>query len=219
MNTSVRHLVLCSAAASGLLLLSACGNGSTSNDQPAGAATAPSAVPTAPPPASGMSSPMNSGSTMGSPMNGEQMQSPMPTSSAPAAASSSMPASGSTSTSIAKPADAEAFAVSNVVIGDQVAHHKVSKPSTVIPADKSSIYASVETTGKTEGSTLSARWSYVEGSSQLVSSISQSIATSGPAVTTFRIQNPHDWPAGTYKVDIAVDGKAISSRTFEVRAA
>jgi hypothetical protein len=145
---------------------------------------------------------------------------PTPAATPPASSSTSAkPASATTTGAVTAPAAANGFAVSNVVVGDAVAsNHKVSKAANVIAPNKSSIYASVETTGQTAGATLSARWSYVEGNGQLVSAISQSIATTGPAVTTFRIQNPHAWPEGKYKVDIALDGKPVSSKTFEVKA-
>ncbi len=108
--------------------------------------------------------------------------------------------------------------MSEVTVGDSLSHQKVSKPASVIAPDQNSIYASVDTTGQTDGSTLSARWSYVDGKDKLVSAISQSIATTGPATTTFTIMNPQAWPQGTYKVDIAVDGKAVSSKRFEIKS-
>lgn len=108
--------------------------------------------------------------------------------------------------------------MSKVIVGDSLSHQRVSKPAAVIGPDQNSIYASVDTTGQTDGSTLSARWSYVDGKDKLVSAISQSIATTGPATTTFTISNPQAWPQGTYKVDIAVDGKAVSSKRFEIKS-
>jgi len=106
------------------------------------------------------------------------------------------------------------------VVGDAVtAGHTVTQPRDTIAATQKAIYASVETSGRTDGATLSARWSYVEGKGQLVSAISQSIATTGPAVTTFKIQNPNAWPAGRYQVEIALDGKPVSTRSFEVKSA
>ncbi|HET6431779.1 hypothetical protein [Dyella sp.] len=212
MKTSARPLLLCSLAASGLLMLSACGKHDDAvTTAPAGASTA--ATPTTNTPATPMA-----------PVT------PAPASTAPAAAgtaalpapatTSMAPARAGTSASAATAAPADtAFAIDKVVVGDAVtAAHTVSKPKDTIPASQNAIYASVQTRGVTDGATLSARWSYVEGKDQLVSAISQSIATRGPAVTTFKIQNPHNWPEGKYKVEIALDGKPVSTQAFEVKA-
>lgn len=202
MKTSARPLLLCSLAASGLLMLSACGKHDASTEAPAPASTtttptAPAMIPAAP--AATAPAPAGTASTPA-----------MPTSTAPAPAST---------TAGAAPKASDAFAVSKVVIGDAVtAAHTVNQPKDTIAATQKAIYASVETSGRTDGATLSARWSYDEGKGQLVSAISQSIATSGPAVTTFKIQNPNAWPAGKYTVQIALDGKPVSTRSFEVKA-
>jgi hypothetical protein len=203
MNTSARPLLLCSLAASGLLMLSACGKHDASTDTPAPTSTAP-ATPT----------PM----TPMTPAPGTSAPAPSSTAMTPAMPTSTAPAPASTSASAA-PVNADAFAVSKVVVGDSVtAAHTVSQAKDTIAANQKAIYASVETSGRTDGATLSARWSYNEGKGQLVSAISQSIATTGPAVTTFKIQNPNVWPAGKYTVEIALDGKPVSTRAFEVKS-
>ncbi len=201
MNTSARPLLLCSLAASGLLMLSACGKHDASTDAPAAASTAPAAAPVPMPPAP---------ATTASAPSGTAATPAMPTSIAPAPAST---------TASAAPASGDMFAVSKVAVGDAVtAAHTVNQPKDTIAATQKAIYASVETRGRTDGVTLSARWSYNEGKGQLVSAISQSIATTGPAVTTFKIQNPNVWPAGKYSVEIALDGKPVSTRAFEVKS-
>ncbi len=206
MKTSARHLLLCSLAAGGALLLGACGKHDNSAQGPAPASTAP-ASPMAP-----MSPAPTPASTAPTPM-------PPASTTLPPPAGTSAPARAGT-TAAAAPATADqAFAVDQVVIGDAVnIQHAVTAPKDSIAADHKAIYASVETRGKTDGVTLSARWSYLEGKGQLVSAISQSIATDGPAVTTFKIQNPHLWPAGKYQVEIALDGKPVSTRAFEVKS-
>jgi hypothetical protein len=202
MKTSARPLLLCSLAASGLLMLSACGKHDASTDAPAPASTA-ATTPTAPAmtPAPAATAPAPAG-TAATPA--------MPASTAPAPAST---------TASAAPVASDAFAVSKVVVGDAVtAAHTVNQAKDTIAATQKAIYASVETSGRTDGATLSARWSYDEGKGQLVSAISQSIATTGPAVTTFKIQNPNAWPEGKYTVEIALDGKPVSTRSFEVKS-
>ncbi|MFK2905944.1 hypothetical protein ISP17_18435 [Dyella ginsengisoli] len=202
MKTSARPLLLCSLAASGLLMLSACGKHDASTDAPAPASTA-TTTPTTPAmtPAPAATAPAPAGTAV---------MPAMPASTAPAPAST---------TASAAPAASDAFAVNKVVVGDAVtAAHTVNQAKDTIAATQKAIYASVETSGRTDGATLSARWSYDEGKGQLVSAISQSIATSGPAVTTFKIQNPNAWPEGKYTVEIALDGKPVSTRSFEVKS-
>lgn len=202
MKTSARPLLLCSLAASGLLMLSACGKHDASTDAPAPASTA-ATTPTAP---------------AMTPAPAATVPAPAGTAATPAMPASTAPAPASTTASAA-PAASDAFAVSKVVVGDAVtAAHTVNQAKDTIAATQKAIYASVETSGRTDGATLSARWSYDEGKGQLVSAISQSIATTGPAVTTFKIQNPNAWPEGKYTVEIALDGKPVSTRSFEVKS-
>jgi hypothetical protein len=107
--------------------------------------------------------------------------------------------------------------VTTLAVGDAVnADHKVRKPGDHFTQNQKTLYASVLTAGSTNGATLNATWRYLEGKGQLVSSISQRIATSGPATTTFKVENPNLWPAGKYKVDITLDGKPVASQNFEI---
>ena len=135
---------------------------------------------------------------------------------APAApATSAMPAAAST-TAAAAP---DAFKVDQLQLGDTVTSgYKISKPTTTFAPTQNTIYASVTTTGRTTGSTLSARWSYLENEGQQISTISQTIATDGPATTTFKVRNPNSWPQGKYKVEISLDGKPVTAQTFEIKA-
>ena len=189
-----RTTALCSAILASLLLLSACGK-----NEPAPPATAPGAASTSaapgtpstamPPPASTVAAPATSGTSA----------SIAPAGSAPA------------------PAAAPPLTIAKVTIGDAVnAEHQVTRASSRFAPNDKSIYASVATEGSSEGATLNAKWSYLEGTGQLVSSISQSIATDGPAVTTFKVQNPDLWPEGKYKVEISLDGKTVAKQDFEV---
>ena len=75
--------------------------------------------------------------------------------------------------------------------------------------------AAVSTTGAASNATLGAKWTYQDG--QTVNDSSQTIAPTGPAVTTFHISKPDGWPAGNYKVEISLDGNAVSSKDFSVK--
>lgn len=195
--THPRSSLLYGALAAGLLL-SACGK---QVDEQAPAATPPPAsTALTPPPAPVSSAPA-----------------PASTAVAPAApATTAMPASAGTT---AAAAAADTFKVDQLQLGDAVtAGYKISKPDTTFAPTQNTIYASVTTTGRTAGSTLSARWSYLENEGQQISTISQTIATDGPATTTFKVRNPNNWPPGKYKVEISLDGKPVTAQTFEVKA-
>lgn len=196
MNPSVRLAVL-SAAIAGMLSLSACGKHDDTAAPTAPATPATTAMPAPIAPSVPASAP------------GPATAVPAPAGTAPA------PATAGTA---AAPAGDVAFRVDSVKLGDAVASNKVTRPRTTFAPSDSSIYASVVTSGNTEGSTLSAHWSYLEGKGQPVTTISQTIATQGPATTTFHVQNPNDWPQGKYKVEIAIDGKPVGSETFEIKA-
>ena len=204
MKLSARSAVLYSATFAGLLVLSACGKSEQPASTPPAASTA--AAPAAPTPASTAPAPASTAAAA-------PTQAPAPATTA-AAAPAPTPAAN---TAAAAPVAGD-LKVAGVTLGGAVsADHKVSKAkSTFAPGDKS-IYASVATEGNTDGATLSAKWSYLEGKGQLVNSTSQSIATDGPATTTFRVQNPNNWPEGKYKVEIAVNGKSIVTQNFEVK--
>ena len=132
------------------------------------------------------------------------------------AATRNLPATPPTAPAAAVRVDTH-FRVAGVTVGNEVAaDHRVTQARThFAPTDKI-IYAAVETEGKTESATLTATWSYLEGQSRQIVSTSQSIATTGTAVTTFEVRNPNLWPTGKYQVVIAVDGKTVSTQDFEV---
>jgi hypothetical protein len=105
--------------------------------------------------------------------------------------------------------------VTSVDLGTAVgADQKVTSPTTTF-SPKDTIYAAVSTTGSASNATLGAKWTYQDG--QTVNDSSQTIAPAGPAVTTFHISKPDGWPAGNYKVEISLDGSAVSSKDFSVK--
>jgi glucose/arabinose dehydrogenase len=201
MKLSARSAAFYCVTLAGLLALSACGK---NEQQPANQPAAPS---TAPAPASTAAQPSPS-ATAAAPAHPGTATAPAATP-APATTTAAAPAA---------PAAAEGFQVSTVTLGDAVSgDHKVKKEVTTFSPSQKTIYVSVDTTGSTPGATLNAKWSYLEGNGQVVTSTSQSIIADGPATTTFRVQNPNLWPEGKYKVDISLDGKPAASKNFEVK--
>lgn len=134
-------------------------------------------------------------------------------SSTPAAAT---PAAASAS-SATKVANDGIFRVASLTLGTAIdTGYAVITPATSFSADTHTIYASVATTGHTTSAKLGARWRYLEGQGLLVNELSQTVATDGPTVTTFEVQNPNRWPAGKYVVEISLDGKPVAQQGFEV---
>ncbi|HET7332308.1 hypothetical protein [Dyella sp.] len=202
MKLSARSAAFYCVTLAGLLALSACGK---NEQQPANQPAAPS---TAPAPASTAAQPSPS-ATAAAPAHPGTAAAPAPAAPAPATTTAAAPAA---------PAAAEGFQVNTITLGDAVTgDHKVKKEVTTFSPSQKTIYVSVDTTGSTPGATLNAKWSYLEGNGQVVTSTSQSIIADGPATTTFRVQNPNLWPEGKYKVDISLDGKPAASKNFEVK--
>lgn len=130
-------------------------------------------------------------------------------------------ASEAATTPAATPAPTERAAVSvtTVDLGNAVGgNQRVAAPMTTFsPGD--TIYASVATSAADAGApargTLAARWTYQDG--QVVDALSKDYAFTGSGNTVFQISNPDGWPAGTYKVEIMLDGNVVQTRQFEVR--
>ncbi|MEW9622891.1 hypothetical protein [Rhodanobacter geophilus] len=145
---------------------------------------------------------------------------------APAAAHTGKPAHAAPAnaatapaTGTAKPSSAsdDSFRVATLTVGSAIdAGYTVTAPATRFAADTPVIYASVATIGRTAGATLGARWRYLEGQGVLVNELRQTVAANGPAVTTFKVQNPSRWPAGKYSVEISLNGKSVARRDFEI---
>ena len=80
---------------------------------------------------------------------------------------------------------------------------------------KDTIFASVATEGTASNAELVARWTFQDG--QVVNETRRAIAPAGKEVTEFSIQKPDGWPAGTYKVEISLNGKPADSKSFTVQ--
>ena len=200
MSFTPRTAVLFSATFASLLLLSACGKSEAPAPAPAAASTAaPTPAPASPAPAAASTA-------------------AMPAAASTAAVSAPKPAATVAATPSAAPAAASVpLSFSKLTLGNAVNNdHQVTKAGTTFAVTDKTIYASVATDGSSTGAKLTAKWSYLEGQSVVVSNITQSIATDGPAITTFKVQNPDLWPEGKYKVEISLDGKSVADQDFKI---
>lgn len=195
MKLSFRSSALATATVAGLLVLTACGK----KEDQQNAAPAPSATAATAPAAAGTAPAAPAAATTAA--------------AAPAAQPAAAPAAP------AAPAVADTLKVGAVTLGNAVgADKKVAKAKNAFAPSDKTIYASVATDGTTAGATLNAKWTFQDGeTTTTVSDISQSISTEGPAVTTFKIQNPNEWPEGKYKVVISLNGQAVGNEAFEVK--
>lgn len=108
-----------------------------------------------------------------------------------------------------------AFAVQGIEVGKAVgADKRVASPTTTF-GRRDTIYVSVATEGAAPSKTLSAKWTYQDG--RVVKEQSEGIAPTGPAATEFHIAKGSAWPAGKYKVEIAVDGTPAGTKDFEIK--
>jgi hypothetical protein len=113
------------------------------------------------------------------------------------------------------PPAASVVTVTTVELGNQIgADKRVTQPMTSF-APKDTIYATVVTTGLAPSATLTAKWTYQDG--QVVNESTQTIAPTGPAATEFHIAKPDGWPAGTYKVEVSLNGRSTGTKEFEVK--
>ena len=84
---------------------------------------------------------------------------------------------------------------------------------TFAPGD--TIYASVTTSGSSASTPIRAVWTYQDG--QVVSDDTQTISGTGSNMTEFHIAKPDGFPAGSYKLEIFIDGRTAMNRNFDVR--
>lgn len=81
---------------------------------------------------------------------------------------------------------------------------------------RDTIYVLVKTDGASTNSKLDAKWTY--NGKQTVKEDTQNIApTGGEARNEFHISKASAWPKGSYKVDIALDGKSAGSKDFTIK--
>ena len=79
------------------------------------------------------------------------------------------------------------------------------------------IYAAVESTG-TGTATIKAKWTFHKGDKTAdVSEASETIASTGPAVSAFNVSKPSGWPPGDYQVEIFLGDKSVGTKKFTVK--
>ena len=134
----------------------------------------------------------------------------------PPATSPATPPPAAQSTPAPAPAAAApaAISVTSVDLGNAVdSDQKVTTPTSSFSA-KDTIYGAVATTGAGTAK-LDAKWTYQDG--QTVNQESTTINPTGPTTTAFHIAKPSGWPVGSYKLEVSLDGKSVSTKDFSVK--
>jgi hypothetical protein len=108
-----------------------------------------------------------------------------------------------------------AVRVTDVSLGRGIAGDKSITGVTDTFSPRDTIYATVTTDGMGDNVNMRARWTYQDG--QVVEETSQMISPRGQARTEFHISKPDGWPAGTYRLEVMVNGQPAMTKTFSVR--
>jgi hypothetical protein len=104
--------------------------------------------------------------------------------------------------------------ITDVQLGKSLGPDKKVESPTDAFAPKDTIFLSVGTDGTAPAAVMRVKWTYQDG--QTVKEDSKTLVLSGPAVTEFSIQKPGGWPAGTYNVEVSLDGQPATTRSFRV---
>jgi hypothetical protein len=108
-----------------------------------------------------------------------------------------------------------AVRVTDVALGRGTAGDKSITGATDTFSPRDTIYATVTTDGMGDNVAVRAKWTYQDG--QVVEETSQTISPRGQARTEFHITKPDGWPAGTYRLEVMVNGQPSMTKTFTVR--
>lgn len=107
--------------------------------------------------------------------------------------------------------------VGTITLGKAIGADKKVTAAADTFAKGDTIYAAVETTG-TGNAKLQAKWTFHKGDKAAdVSETMETVAATGPAVTSFKVSKPSGWPPGDYQVEIMLDGKSAGTKKFTVK--
>jgi hypothetical protein len=142
---------------------------------------------------------------------------PAPAAPAPAPAPATTPPVAAPAPAVVAPENAPNYVVqiTSVTLANAVGPGgRVAAPSTTF-TPKDTIYGVVAANAGQANASMTARWTYQGG--QLVSEQVQTLKDKGANISEFHISKPDGFPAGTYALDIIVDGKSVSTTGFSVK--
>ncbi|MCW6027774.1 MAG: hypothetical protein ABS932_04195 [Stenotrophomonas sp.] len=105
--------------------------------------------------------------------------------------------------------------VSAVTVGKTAAADK-TVTSAALFAPKDDIIVSIRTDGSANNANVAAKLTFQNG--QVAGEQNQVVNTTGAETTNISFKNANGWPAGKYRAEVMVDGKAAGSpQEFEVK--
>jgi len=105
--------------------------------------------------------------------------------------------------------------VSTVTVGKTAAADK-TVTSAALFAPKDDIIVSIRTDGSANNANVAAKLTFQNG--QVAGEQNQVVNTTGAETTNISFKNANGWPAGKYRAEVMVDGKAAGSpQEFEVK--
>ncbi|MEG2804887.1 hypothetical protein [Stenotrophomonas sp.] len=112
-------------------------------------------------------------------------------------------------------AAAAAVSVTQVTVGKTAAADK-SVATAALFAPKDDIIVSVRTDGTASNANVGAKLTFQDG--QVAGENSQTLNTTAAETTNITFKNAKGWPAGKYRAEVMVDGKAAGTpQEFEVK--
>ncbi|AWH54981.1 hypothetical protein C1924_18205 [Stenotrophomonas sp. ESTM1D_MKCIP4_1] len=134
---------------------------------------------------------------------------------APAATTPAEPAPAPMTGAPPPMAAAAAVNVASVTVGKTAAADKSVAP-TALFAPKDDIIVSVKTDGAASNVSIGAKLTFQDG--QVAGEQSDTLNASGAETTNVTFKNANGWPAGKYRAEVMVDGKAAGTpQEFEVK--
>lgn len=114
-----------------------------------------------------------------------------------------------------EPMAAAMVSVSSVTVGKTAAADK-SVATTAMFAPKDDIIVSIRTDGAANNANVAAKLTFQDG--QVAGEQNQALNTAGAETTNISFKNAKGWPAGKYRAEVMVDGKAAGTpQEFEVK--
>jgi hypothetical protein len=108
-----------------------------------------------------------------------------------------------------------AVRIVDVEVGRSIGADKRVTEATEVFAPGDTIYAVVLTDGSAPSATLTARWTFEDG--QVVEEQNLTIAPNGSEANEFHASKPDGWPAGSYQVEVLLDGGSVAKKSFRVQ--
>ncbi|WMJ70739.1 hypothetical protein [Stenotrophomonas sp. 24(2023)] len=138
------------------------------------------------------------------------------TAAAPAATTPAEPAAPAPMTGAPPPMTASAgVTVSSLTVGKSAAADKSVAPAALF-APKDDVVVSIRTDSAANNVNVAAKLTFQDG--QVAGEQTQALNTSGAETTNITFKNANGWPAGKYRAEVTVDGKAAGTpQEFEVK--